>query len=266
MGKETDFAKFMLKQLRLIYKYSNKNAKWLPVIEAFEHYAHENILQRKRTIQRFITAVKSDMNVVDEDKNDVKNISDYYSDSVVMLKGVGPKVGYLFNKLGIDTVFDLVSFYPKKYIDYSSRCLIKHLKIGDSVTIYGTITNVKTYTTKNSLTIIKVVITDESASLELNFFYSKINRFNIERYKSQFPKGAGIIVSGIVKIDKFNNTLTIDKHMKTTLGKHTKTYNKRTGIDNGKRLLKLDNMNYEAKKIIKEQMSKKVTNIHGLLF
>lgn len=63
-----------------------------------------------------------------------------------------------------------------------------------------------------------------------------------------------------------DNTLTMDKHMKTTLGKHTKTYNKRTGIDNGKRLLKLDNMNYETKKIIKEQMSKKVTNIHGLLF
>ena len=58
MGKETDFAKFMLKQLRIIYRYSNKNPKWLPVIEAFEHYAHENILQRKRTIQRFITAIK----------------------------------------------------------------------------------------------------------------------------------------------------------------------------------------------------------------
>ena len=211
MGKETDFAKFMLKQLRLIYRYSNKNPKWLPVIEAFEHYAHENILQRKRTIQRFITAIKSDMSVVSEEKENIVKSSDYYSDSVVMLKGVGPKVGYLFNKLGIDTIFDLVSFYPKKYIDYSSRCLIKHLKIGDSVTIYGTITNVKTYTTKNSLTIIKVVITDESASLELNFFYSKINRFNIERYKAQFPKGTGIIVSGIVKIDKFNNTLTIDK-------------------------------------------------------
>ena len=211
MGKELDFAKFMLKQLRLIYKLSNKNAKWLPVIEAFEHYSHENILQRKRTIQRFITTLISEKEKILSEEKNIPISNDYYSESVVTLKGVGPKVGYLFNKLGIDSVFDLLSFYPKKYIDYSSRCLIKHLKIGDSVTIYGTISNVKTYTTKNSLTIIKVTITDESASLELNFFYSKINRFNIERYKAQFPKYAGIIVSGIVKIDKFNNTLTIDK-------------------------------------------------------
>ena len=85
MGKETDFAKFMLKQLRIIYRASNKNPKWLPVIEAFEHYSHENILQRKRTIQRFITAIKSDMNKPVEENNEIVVSDNYYSDSVVML-------------------------------------------------------------------------------------------------------------------------------------------------------------------------------------
>lgn len=208
MGREAAFAGFMLKQLKLIYKYSNKNTKWLPVIEAFEHYPTDNMFQRKKTIQRFVMLLKNDLNpkVVE-----VKQESDIFNSDVVMLKGVGPKFGYLLNKLGIFSVFDLITYYPKKYVDYSSRCLIKKLKEGQTVTIYGKISSLKTFTTRNNLTIIKVVVSDESGSLELNYFYSKLNRYSVERYKSQFPKNSGIIVSGTVKKDNYTGMYTIDK-------------------------------------------------------
>ena len=62
MGKEAAFSGFILKQLGLIYKYSGKNPKWLPVIEAFEHYPTDNIFQRKKTISRFATLLKKDLN------------------------------------------------------------------------------------------------------------------------------------------------------------------------------------------------------------
>lgn len=215
MGRETTFSGFILKQLRLIYKLSSKNPKWLPVIEAFEHYSMENILQRKKTISRFISLLKSELNnitSVPDNKSDlVLNQQSIYSDDVISLKGVGPKFGYLLNKLGIYSVFDLISYYPKKYIDYSSRSLIKDLKIGENVTIYGKISSLKTFTTKKNLTIIKVTISDESAFLNLNFFYSKLNRYSIERYKSQFPLGSGIIISGCVKWDNYASEVTIDK-------------------------------------------------------
>lgn len=214
MGRETSFSGFILKQLRYIYKLSSKNAKWLPVIEAFEHYPMENILQRKKTITRFVTLLKSEIsqNKATEDvKINNNSDDDIYSKDVISLKGVGPKFGYLLNKLGIFSVFDLISYYPKRYIDYSSRVLIRNLKIGQNVTIYGKITDLKVFTTKNNLTIIKVKITDESASLSLNFFYSKLNRYSMERYKSQFPKNSGIIVSGTVKLDNYMSELTIDK-------------------------------------------------------
>ena len=210
MGKEAAFSGFILKQLGLIYKYSGKNPKWLPVIEAFEHYPTDNIFQRKKTISRFATLLKKDLNPENE-KNNMTDKSDIYSSDIVMLKGVGPKFGYLLNKLNIFSVFDLISYYPKKYVDYSSRCLIRNLKVGQNVTIYGKISSIKTFTTRNNLTIIKVIVSDESASLELNFFYSKINRYSIERYKSQFPKNSGIIVSGCVKKDNYTGMLTIDK-------------------------------------------------------
>ncbi|MBQ9245813.1 ATP-dependent DNA helicase RecG [bacterium] len=210
-GKESTFSGFMIKNIKNIYKFSGKNTKWLPVIEAFEHYRHENIFQRKKTITRFVSLLKQDMQKQSTVKPSDNNTDTLYESDVVMLKGVGPKFGYLLNKLGIFSVFDLISYFPKKYIDYSSRCLIKHLKEGENVTIYGKISSLKHYTTKNNLTIIKVNVSDESGSIELNFFYSKINRYSIERYKSQFPIGSSIIISGTAKFDKYNKKMTIDK-------------------------------------------------------
>ena len=63
-----------------------------------------------------------------------------------------------------------------------------------------------------------------------------------------------------------DNTLTRDMNGKIILGKHTKTYNKKTGVDMGKRTLPLEFLDKEVKEIILEQISKKITNIYGLLF
>lgn len=60
-----------------------------------------------------------------------------------------------------------------------------------------------------------------------------------------------------------HNTLTKDKDGKIIISNHTKTYNKQTGIDEGKRYFPLSK---EDKEIIKEQLSLKVTNIYNLLF
>lgn len=71
------------------------------------------------------------------------------------------------------------------------------------------------------------------------------------------------------KSNKFNvhNTVTQDKEYKTILGKHTKTYNKRTQIDEGQRFLPLDNKLFDGLRgIINEQCNKKISNIYNLLF
>ena len=59
------------------------------------------------------------------------------------------------------------------------------------------------------------------------------------------------------------NTLTKDTYGKTLLGKHTKTYNKRTNIDKGQRYFPI---NLEIKIILKEELKNKITNIYDLLF
>lgn len=60
-----------------------------------------------------------------------------------------------------------------------------------------------------------------------------------------------------------HNTLTKDKDGKVILGKHTKTYNSHTGIDEGERNFPIKS---ELKEIIDEQLSNKITNIHNLIF
>lgn len=60
-----------------------------------------------------------------------------------------------------------------------------------------------------------------------------------------------------------NNTITKDSIGKAILGKHTKTYNKRTNVDKGQRYFPI---NSEIKNILKEELKKKVTNMYDLLF
>ena len=127
------------------------------------------------------------------------------------VKGVGPKVAYKLNKLGIYTANDLMCYFPKKHVDYSSRTLIKNLKEGDNTTVFGYIKSVSAFNTKNNLSVVKVTVADESGNLELSFFNAKGNRFTLERTKAQFPHNAGIMLSGTVKVNNYNHKLTIDK-------------------------------------------------------
>lgn len=70
-------------------------------------------------------------------------------------------------------------------------------------------------------------------------------------------------------IDLKNNTMTIYRTLtrdikdKVILGEHTKTYNKKTGIDKGKRTFP---MSTNVRKIVDEILKSKVTNVHNLLF
>ena len=130
---------------------------------------------------------------------------------VMYIKGVGPKVAYKFNKLGIFTAQDLMMYFPKKHIDYSSRTLIRDLKEGQTTTVFGYIKSVSSFNTRNNLAITKVSIADESGRFELNFFNAKGNKYLLERMKAQFPQNAGIMISGTVKRNNYNNQLTMDK-------------------------------------------------------
>ena len=55
--------------------------------------------------------------------------------SIKELKGVGEKRAGLYNKIGINTVGDLVFHFPRRYIDYSETVPIAAAQIGEHAVI-----------------------------------------------------------------------------------------------------------------------------------
>ncbi|MEG0687196.1 MAG: ATP-dependent DNA helicase RecG, partial [Hungatella sp.] len=49
-------------------------------------------------------------------------------ESIRTLKGVGDKTGKLFEKLGVDTIDDLLQYYPRDYHSYEAPVSIGELK------------------------------------------------------------------------------------------------------------------------------------------
>ena len=207
-GKTKSFSSFICSEIKKELK-SSKNPKWQILLEHFQHYPMDTLFQRKRSLERLVSVIKSDLEQKKEENNKDKNLT--LKSDVMYLKGVGPKIAYLLNKLGIYVVSDLLYYFPRKHVDYSARTRIRDLKAGETTTIFGVIKSVEAFNSKNNLGVLKVKINDNSGSIDLNFFVSKANRYALERMKSQFPKGSGIMVSGLVKLNSYDGRLTLDK-------------------------------------------------------
>ena len=215
-GKTQKFSSFIKKEAQKNYKNSKKNPRWAVVIEAFEVYPYASVPERRKSIEHLIKVIKTDIQQEAAEKKEEETMQlqrqKHPSEVDVMyIKGVGPKVAYKLNKLGIFTAQDLMMYFPKKHIDYSSRTLIKKLQEGQTTTVFGYIKSVSSFNTKNNLSVTKVVIADESGRFELSFFNAKGNRYLLERMKAQFPVNAGIMVSGVVKRNNYTGLLTMDK-------------------------------------------------------
>lgn len=213
-GKTQAFSSFIKNEAKKYYKLSKKKPKWAVIAEAFEHYPFAGLNERRKSIDNLIRVLKSETNPKPS-KSEISNAPELTKSAkdtdVMYMKGVGPKIAYKLNKLGIYTVQDLMLYFPKKHIDYSSRTLIRDLKEGETTTVFGYIKSVSAFNTQKKLSVVKVTVADESGRLDLSFFQAKSNRFMLERTKSQFPINAGIMLSGKVKRNNYDGKLTFDK-------------------------------------------------------
>ncbi len=216
-GKTQAFSTFIKNEAKKYYKLSKKNPKWAVIAEAFEHYPFAGVNERRKSIDNLIRVLTSEAKAKNDEQNSnteqaqPQHLKSAAETDVMYMKGVGPKIAYKLNKLGIYTVQDLMMYFPKKHIDYSSRTLIRDLKEGETTTVFGYIKSVSAFNTQKKLSVVKVAVADESGRLDLSFFQAKSNRFMLERTKSQFPINAGIMLSGKVKRNNYDGKLTFDK-------------------------------------------------------
>lgn len=70
------------------------------------------------------------------------------TDKVTALPAVGDKTSKLLEKLGIVSVFDLLTHIPHRYVDYQHVVSTAHVAIGEVVTVRGTVSFFKNQYTK----------------------------------------------------------------------------------------------------------------------
>jgi ATP-dependent DNA helicase RecG len=132
--------------------------------------------------------------------------------SVTYLKGIGPKNGERLAKLGLWTVQDVLYYYPRDHIDYAKQVKIADLEPGETVTVVGTVRRSNCFTSPRNakLTIFELMLDDGSGRLKLSRFYAGSRYSNVswqQRQKREFPTGAVVAASGLVKESKFGLTL-----------------------------------------------------------
>lgn len=138
--------------------------------------------------------------------------NNYLDQPLTYIKGVGPKNSDRLAKLGLQTVRDVLFYYPRDHIDYGRQVPIKELVPGETVTILGKIKRCSCFNTpKNTkLTILEIIIKDDTGQIKITRFFASI-RFSHKGWQNQqkslYPTGAVIAASGLVKKNKYGVTL-----------------------------------------------------------
>ena len=91
-------------------------------------------------------------------------------EAVTTVKMVSPKRAQALRKLGITTVRDLVSNYPRRYIDMSHVSTIAAAGIGEQCTIKARVHEVKLKKPRPRLTLAEVTIVDDTGTLIITAF------------------------------------------------------------------------------------------------
>ena len=158
---------------------------------------------------------------------------DYLLSDISTIKGIGTKIGKLFRKKNIHTIFDLLWNLPRDFIDRSNVYPIKELQVGKIQTVTVVVKKYNFPRIRNLPN--KVMCEDETGKLECIFFNS------YEGYiKKILPINTKVTISG--KIGYYNkkyqitnpthlsedpnSVKKIDKNYSLTEGLNSKLYNK----------------------------------------
>ena len=94
--------------------------------------------------------------------------------SVQYLKGVGPKMFELLNKIGIYTVKDLIEYYPRVYEDRTKLTPIDEFTKDQNVLFIGTLVKPVTMVYARKKKILSTVVTDESGAIALLTWFNQV--------------------------------------------------------------------------------------------
>lgn len=112
---------------------------------------------------------------------------------VQYVKGVGPARAKLLKRLGIETVQDILFYFPWRYEDRKDLRKISSLKYGNHETVLCEVVSSEIITTpRKRMKIFELTVSDDTG-------FMKSRWFNQPYLKKYFQKGQKVILSGTVK-------------------------------------------------------------------
>jgi ATP-dependent DNA helicase RecG len=124
------------------------------------------------------------------------------------IRGVGPRTATRLAQLGLFVVRDLVHYYPRDYLDYAHLVRISALEVGRTATIVATVRRCHAFTSPRNpnLSILELQLADNTGRIRVSRFFAG-KRFAspawLKSQQRQFPPGATVAVSGLVKESPF---------------------------------------------------------------
>ncbi len=122
--------------------------------------------------------------------------------SLTVLQGVGPKNAATLEKLGLQTLGDMLYYFPRRYDDYSQLKPIRDLFYGETVTVVGTVDSIVSRPIRGGkMQIVEVVISDGTGALRISWF-------NQPWLANRISEGMAISVAG--KIEQYLGRLVLN--------------------------------------------------------
>jgi ATP-dependent DNA helicase RecG len=104
------------------------------------------------------------------------------------LNGVGEVIKANLKSIGIDTISDLLNYYPRRYDDYSKLSSINQIKPGQ-VSIRGKVSSVVGRYVRRGMHITEAVLTDKTGSVRLVWFNQPYRPNSIKQESEYFVSG-----------------------------------------------------------------------------
>ncbi len=89
---------------------------------------------------------------------------------VSQLRHVGEKRTAALTSLGIESVFDLLTIYPRRFIDRTKRVDLSDLTVGEEAAVFGEVRKVSSRRTKQGKVMVEVTVSDDGGSIKVVFF------------------------------------------------------------------------------------------------
>ena len=113
---------------------------------------------------------------------------------LTVLNGIGPKNAQILKALELETLEDLMYFFPRRYDDYSQLKPINRLKFGEDVTVLGMITSIVSRPIRGGAsTLVEAVLSDGTSYLRLSWF-------NQPWLTQKLHEGTQIVASGKIEM------------------------------------------------------------------